>query len=236
MATAQDLIESALRKINILGVGQSLSADEAQDALETLNQMISSWSVEGYLIYNETQESFTLSGAVASYTIGSGQTFNTSRPLEIIAAFVRQAGSSNDYNLTLFDERQYALIPDKTAEDMPEILYYNANYPNGTIYLYPVPYDGSALHIYSRKELSSFSTLQTTVNLPAGWEQAIVFNLAVLLAPEYEREASPTVKMTAANSKKSIKVATRRNDNDSRFLEDTLTRRGNFNILTGQYV
>ncbi len=54
--TALDLITSALRRIDSYQPGETLSNEDANDALETLNDLLDSWSNEKFHIYG-TQES-----------------------------------------------------------------------------------------------------------------------------------------------------------------------------------
>jgi hypothetical protein len=56
MATALDLIQSALRRINSYQPGEQLATADANDCLETLNDLLDSWSTQKLHIYG-TQES-----------------------------------------------------------------------------------------------------------------------------------------------------------------------------------
>lgn len=47
MTTARDLITMSLRSIGVLHSGETPSAEEANDGLATLNQMLNSWLYEG---------------------------------------------------------------------------------------------------------------------------------------------------------------------------------------------
>jgi hypothetical protein len=47
MTTARDLITMSLRSIGVLHSGETPSAEEANDGLVTLNQMLNSWLYEG---------------------------------------------------------------------------------------------------------------------------------------------------------------------------------------------
>ena len=47
MATAGDIVNRALRIINIAGVGQAISAEEMQEGLAALRDMMASWELEG---------------------------------------------------------------------------------------------------------------------------------------------------------------------------------------------
>jgi hypothetical protein len=183
MSTAQDIIESALRKISVLGTGSSLDATEGADALATLNNLLSTWSVEGNLVYNTTTETLSLTGGDGEYTIGSGGDFNTARPRRIISAFVTEG--TTDYPLTIYSADQYASIPQKSTTGIPRVLWYDDNYPLANIRLYSVP-DG------------------------AEYEAALAYNLAVWIAPEYEREPLPSVVKIAHRTKKAVENQNRK--------------------------
>lgn len=89
MTTALGIIKSAMRKVGVLTKTENPSADEAQDGLEMLNDLLSSFSNDSMVIYARYSEDFTLSGGTGSYTIGTGGAFNTARPVKIISAFIR---------------------------------------------------------------------------------------------------------------------------------------------------
>lgn len=235
MTTGRTIIESALRKISVLGSGQSLPAEEAADALVQLNAMIDSWNVEGWNGYTQVREVFSLTAGVTSYTIGSGGDFDTTRPVRIIAAFLRQTGSNIDYSIELIDAAAYANADKEQNGGLPCALYYDGNFPLGNILLVGAPVAGYSLYIYSYKENTQFTTINTDIDLPPGMEQALVYNLAVYMAPEYEKEASDTVKYEAVRSKKVFKVANSRNEYNTGIIEPGTggESKDRFNILTG---
>lgn len=51
MTTANDLIIGALRFINSYAPGESLDSADAEDALETLNDLLESWSTDQASVY-----------------------------------------------------------------------------------------------------------------------------------------------------------------------------------------
>ena len=106
MTTALGIITSAMRKIGAIGKGESPSADEAVDGLEMLNDLLASLSNDSLVVYARTFESFTLQGGVSAYTIGSGATFSTVRPVKIVSAYVRDGGI--DTPLEIVTDEQYA--------------------------------------------------------------------------------------------------------------------------------
>ena len=203
MTTARTIIEDALRKIHVLGKGLSLDNDEADDALGVLNQMLASLSSQGGYVYAETKETFNLSTA-ASYTIGSGGDFNTTRPVKIISMYTTTG--TTDYPVIQIGSVDYANITQKdTSTTYPDYFYYDAAFPTATIYFYPKPVGGTVT-INSLKHLTSFSTLDTAYSMPPEYEAMLVYNLAEWIAPEYEKEAAPTVKRIAKQTKNNVLI------------------------------
>jgi len=210
MTTARQIIESMLRKIHVLGTGSSLDATEADQALSTLNDLLSITSIQSPMVYEEKIETFSLVSGTGSYTIGSGGDFNTVRPLKINAAYVSQG--DNDYTLTMIDKEEYSEIYNKEISTIPSKLYYNADYPLGTLFLNFLPVSVTTITLTSEKPLTQFTDLDTVFAMPPEYKMFLEFNGAVLIAPEYEREASRTVQTQAKKTKRLISVQNRKND------------------------
>lgn len=210
MTTARDIIQSALRKIAVLGVGSSLSGEEAADALDALNALIASWSTQGSMIYIETAETFNLTANDGTYSMGPSGDFNTSRPLSIQAVTVDVTG--DDYKLKNIDQREYAAIGNKIEQGDPCYYYHNGGYPLDTIRLWPIPSTNGTITIWSEKALTEFTDLNTTFALPPEYKRALIYNLAIELAPEYEKEPSNTVWRIANQSRKFVTNQNRKND------------------------
>src|SRR5262249_58931003 len=81
--TAIDLITSALRLIGVTASGEQPTGEEASDALVILNQMIDSWNAERLNVFTITISNFSLTPGTQVYTLGSGGTFNATRPAAI---------------------------------------------------------------------------------------------------------------------------------------------------------
>ena len=205
--TAHDVIRGAMRLIGAIDPGEELNGSEAADGLEALNEMLESWSNERLCVYQILQENFALVSGTASYTIGSGATFNTTRPLDILSAFIRDDGY--DYPLRILDRKEYDAITHKAASFEPEALYYQPSVANGIIYLHGVPAKTysvtNGLYIDSMKQLQSFSGLTTAIVLPPGYKRAIKYNLGPEIAPEYNRQVPEAVLAIARESKAAIK-------------------------------
>lgn len=209
MTTARDIITRAFQKNGVLTKGESLSGDEAVDALSSLNGLIQSWSNDSLLIYARVSESFPLVSGQASYTIGSGGDFDTARPIKIVSAFTRIG--QTDYNINIINDKAFDSITQKdVGNSIPDVLHYQPSFPLGAVNIYPVPTTGN-IHIRSEKQLTEFATLDTVVELPPGWERALIFNLAIETASEYGQQVDQATYAIAMDALNKIKTAVARN-------------------------
>jgi len=199
MTTVRDLIGSSLRLISVLGAGENMTAEDANDGLSTLNQMLASWSADGQVIYSRSVDTKVLTAGVSTLTMGAGGDINTSRPASITNATVT-LGSVVYPGINIWNESAYSTLTFPSQQGIPSELYVNNGSPLVTLQLYPVPIGGLTLTIYSMKTLASLG-LNDVLDLPPGYEMALRFNLAVLLAPEYDREPRQTVSDMAKESK-----------------------------------
>lgn len=206
MATSKDIIKQALRNIGVLESGEEPSSEELNDSYEIATQMTEDWSNENLLIYGATHESFTIDtvGAANNYTIGSGATLNTARPLRILNIRDRDS-SGHETDIKLVGMNQWASINNRNSVARPNYAYYNPTYPNGTLYLDSIPEAGHFLKLVSYKEFTALPALNTAVDYPPGYERCIRLNLEIELAIAFERQVNPVTARLANAAKKKIK-------------------------------
>lgn len=226
MTTASGLIAQAMKKIGVLTKSETPDSDEAADGLISLNNLLSSWSNESLFVYSRVWESFSITGA-SSYTIGTSQTLNTTRPINIVEAHVRLG--STDYPLTIVPDEVYNAIPDKATVGLPTTLNFDNAFSTGNIRLYPVPDQTYSLYLLSEKQLVTLA-LTDTISLPAGWERALIYNLALEIAPEYGVTVDPLVVKSAQEAKGLIALTVSKN----RPMTSLSYFPATYNILTGQ--
>jgi hypothetical protein len=198
--TVIELITSSLRLINVGQPGETPNADELVDGLITLNTLIDNWRALHPIVYTKRTETFTLTAGQGNYTIGAGGDFDTERPVKIESAGVIQDNGLRT-DLTLVTSKMFASIPEKSAEAMqPLVLYIDNDYPIAKIQLNPVPkLSTTTLELVMWSDLMPFE-LADVFDMPPAYLKAIRYNLAVDLAPEYEREPSPLVISEAQKS------------------------------------
>lgn len=210
--TWHELIDNALLLLNISAIGDSISAEEMQATKTTLNMMLDSWNNQHASLYYVVNSSFSLTANDGSYTIGpSGADLTATRPLRIDSAFTRLPGQANpvDYQMSQLTNQQYQdLILKNVGTSYPTHYLYTPTFPNGTLYLYPVPSVTLELHLSMWQQLIQVTALTDSISLPPGYARAILYNLAYELAPYYGRELgmSHPITMTAKNSLDVIKT------------------------------
>jgi len=235
MATALSMITRSMRLAGVIGKGESLDNDEAQDGLVALNSMLDSWSLERLFVYYIVEETLTMVANQQTYTMGVGGDLNTTRPTRINdSCFIRYA--SIDIPLQLVDELAWSNITVKGVTSiLPMYLYADMQNPLVQLNFYPKPNAASAVaHIKSWKQLQQFSSLTTALALPPGYERAITYSLAEEYGPEFGASLPPMVVSKAIQARANIK---RINSQPPVMMSEagymTRQRGNNWNIYTG---
>lgn len=176
--TVRTLIEAAYRLVG----NSNPSSIELDNALESLNTLLTHLSIENLNLFAVVTESFSLVVGQSIYTIGSGGDFSTIRPTKILEGVYIQDSNSIDYPVIPMSRQQYNQIQYKIDTGRPTRIYYEPEFTLGKIRFNYKPEVIETLYIDSWKPLTEFSTLATTVSLPPEYEKVLKYNLAIELA------------------------------------------------------
>jgi hypothetical protein len=221
MQTALDFIKLALSDIDVIGVGETPSAEEAADGLLKLNLMIDSWELDRPWIYQQIRIAHTLSANVASYTIGDGATINTPRPMYPIEAagliLDTTAATPIEEPIAVLTDQDWQGIPQKTlTSTLPRGVYYDFSFASATgfglVYPWPIPSVGTTqLVLYlPGVGLAQFANLTTSYRFLKGVPRAIYKNLIVELATGHGRPLTGLMLSEAAESKAMVETVNAR--------------------------
>jgi hypothetical protein len=182
--TALDIIKRAMRICGVIGQNETPTSSEATDGLVALNDMLDSWSTDRTYIFSLLQTNFPLVDGTVTYTIGTGGTFNTDRPIAIDNVFVRT--SSTDFPLKEINSQDYNSITSKSSNGgIPQYYFFNPSFPLATISLWGAPQSGLTIYFNTWQSLSQFANLTTDYTFPQGYARALAYGLAVELSAEY---------------------------------------------------
>ena len=196
--TNTDIIAAALRKLGVIGAGDSASTEDTTNCLFALNTILKSLAIKGYLLWCYQNASNTLASGTASYDIGPVNgvgTFNVARPLRIAQAWIQDANGVRTPLMELARADYYRLslasqvgIPTNWYYD-PKVLASSTAtaLPNvGTIYTWPViNQTGYTLYISYQRPIQDIGAGTQNFDLPQEWFQPLVYLLAADVAPEY---------------------------------------------------
>lgn len=198
------LLRTAIKAASSVDISDTIDPAEYEDALESVNMMLALWATKGLVVYHVVTEQLALVAGQESYTIGTGGNFNTTRPNRLIGGFIRDSNNT-DSPIEIVSRDRYNSLSNKETEGIPRYLYYYPAYPLGTIYVYFSPLENYTLSLDSLKPLTAL-TLDTTLALPPEYEEAIKWNLAVRLAPDYKTTPRADVVALAEESYKALSV------------------------------
>lgn len=201
--TARYLIQSALKLLKVIDPLETMEPEDAADGLSALNDMVDAWALDSLYVLATQKVSATFSGQSA--TIGTGGTFNTTRPVRINHAFFRR--NDEDRELHVVDADHYDAIALKSlANEFPTVLYYRRTLPLGSILVWPVP--GSTTYFLDVAiMLSEFADLDTAYEVGQGYRSALKLALVEQLAPLYSQSVGADLMKNIARAKRALKRA-----------------------------
>lgn len=212
MTTPRDLVMLALKLSGSVGIGQDPLPEDVNDAFTQLNLILAQWNRKRWMLYHMLDVAFVSTGA-QSYSVGPAGDFVMDRPERVDDAYLRFINQANpyqaDYPLTMIAAREdYAGIVLKNQPGFPQVAFYDAGYPTGTLYLWPVPQaDVYEIHLIVKAQLTAFTSLDQDINLPDEYAEAFLYTLADRLRPAYQMPPDPTLVALASAAQTVVKNA-----------------------------
>lgn len=174
------IIKSALRKLGVLAQGQTPSTEDYTNGAEALNSLIQTLSTEGMPLWKRTTTTITPVNGTASYTV--------SNVWKVVQVLLAETTGGTQIELQPKSYYDYKRLPDTTT-GVPTNYTYTPGLENGTLIVWPTPDSGVAtnntIQVVYQKEFFSFNASTDTPDFPAYWTDALIYGLAIRLAPEY---------------------------------------------------
>lgn len=199
--TAATIIGDALKENLVIGEGETPSAVMYSDGLRMLNRLLDVLSTNNDWAYFPSLETKALTGQ-ASFTIGPTGDVATTRPIAIDTATCVRNGIT--YPVKVIDNERYDILTYKALQGAnTAAIYYEGTYPNGTVYCYPLS-TGCTLNMRVLNSVKQFTTLSAQIDMPEGYEEAIMLALAIRMAPGYSKVVNPDTRVAANRAMKSV--------------------------------
>lgn len=243
--TAQDLIRLSLMEIRSARAGDSVNPNDNADALLILNGYLDLLNITNRALYDTTQTTFTMTSGLQPHTIGltaNSPTFSVSinRPARILSANIVLSGNIRLKVNVLNDQEWDAITAGAAAgqsatitSSIPTDLNYRPAWPNGNLFLWPVP-TANKLELRFETLLASLA-LTDTLTLPMGYQEMLRLTLAERLASAWGQTVAASTKQLAREAREAVWGA---NDISLDAIPDvgmtTAASRGGWNFRTGQ--
>lgn len=235
-----DLLKRSSIRAGITDPYEDLSGEEGVYALDTINEFIDLLGTQRLAMFRRQRVGpFTVTSGTADYSIGTGGTWDTVRPVWIDAAGMIYTASDPDVELPMriFTLKQWARVGTKAiTSTLPQALIYDPRFNSssyGLITLYPVPSAASQVALYLPIAVTEFAALGDTIAIPPGYRAMYVWNLAQFLCAGL-KDVPGDVAVMAQSSLASVKAANLVEHMDPLLCDQAIAGRGGaFNWLTG---
>jgi hypothetical protein len=240
--SALTIITQALRKMGVYAPSETITDSDAQQGLESLNDMLDGWSNDSLSCFAVLEQSFNLLPGVSSYTIGPGGDVDKVRPLKIMfgtgTAYLLDM-NNDKYPVEVITRDKFNLVSQPNVNsDLPSFIFYDPQFPLGIINVYPAPNIGYPLFFDSYQQLGAFTSLSTLLSLPPGYKKALQDNLVIDLWPFFKADAAQIPGNLERDAARSLMKVKRTNIRPSSSVYDPeiiAKARGSFNIFTNNY-
>lgn len=242
MATARDIIADALAEIGVLAGSETPNAADANLALHRFQHMIDAWAADRLTLNLQLRTAFTMPANIATVTIGTaGADILLPRPVWISAINFVIPGSSPEVESVIaqMDSDAFAANAIKARPStLPTQFYYDTSLTTvlGTVTFWPVVTQATKIYLYWPEALGVPASLNSVVIGPPGYQEALMYDLALRLWPPFRRP-EPVPQDLQQMAQRAMATMKRQNIVPGLLSVDpALTgwpRGGAFNILTG---
>jgi hypothetical protein len=204
--TVNAFLTAALVEIKVARVGDVVNPNVMDYALTVFNELLDALNLDERAIYSHSLATVgNLTPALQPHTIGvaaNAPTFTVTiaRPSSIIAANLVLANSIRSPITIRDDEWWMNLRAPAITSAIPTDLNYRADWPNGALYLWPIPTTAYGLELETDTLLAQMALIDP-LDLPPGYQQALRLTVAELLAPGLGQTVSESLALKARDAR-----------------------------------
>lgn len=202
-------------EIRVARAGDVPSQNDMADSLLIFNELLDLWNASERMLYSTLFATHTLTANLQPHTIGlaaNAPTFSVSvgRPVRIINANII-LNNNIRVPLDILTDEEWNEIAAGAAtgqavtitSSVPTVLWYKSGWPNGSIYLWPVPSTAYGLELQTETLLAAVA-LTDTFDLPFGYQAALRLTLAEAIAAAWGQTAPPSLEKRAMDARNAV--------------------------------
>ncbi len=174
-----NIIKAALRKCGALAEGETPSTESITNCNQALNNIVTRFSTLGMPLWKRIELPVNL--------VLNQKDYNINNVLKVMQVILKDTGGSQ-YELINKSRYDYNKLPYNTTGN-PVHYTFTPSLENGTLTIWPAPDAGAvaskSLVVEYQKEFDGFFASTDTPDFPVYWTDAIIYELAVNIAPEF---------------------------------------------------
>lgn len=180
--TRDQIITAALRKLGVIAEGQTPSSTNLTDGQFAVNGAIAQLKGLGMPLWARSEYTFT--PTTSPYTIGTGMTLNTQFPVKLLQAF--RTENNAKVPMEIVARETFNILP-TSSSGTPIKVNYQPFINSGIVSLWPTPSstNTSTVTLVYQRPFQYFTSASETVDFPEEWQIPLIYQTAVLLAPEW---------------------------------------------------
>jgi hypothetical protein len=198
----QELASAATSGASTITVDDDDGISDADIIGVELDSGVIDWDViNGTPASNVITLTSTLDGAAAVDNHVYTYTSLTQRPLQLIEVRLVR-GDGSEIPLEIVSRAEYMALNDKDATGTPNQVYYDKQLTNGKLYVWQACGNVKEYIKFTGKyPVEDFDAAANTADFPQEWFEAITYNLAIRLAPQFDRKIDTATLLLAIQLK-----------------------------------
>lgn len=183
--TGNQLITTAIGKLGVLAQNQNPTAEDLSKGLASLNLLVARLKTKGLQLWKRSELSFTMTVGNPTVSMGMGKTLNVPYATKLLQAYRQDSSGGARIPMEIKSREDYNMLPTNSS-GTPVQLTYQPFIDYGVISVWPTPVDTNyTITISYQAPFEFFTTGLEVADFPEEYYLPIIYNLAVLLAPEW---------------------------------------------------
>jgi hypothetical protein len=191
-STRNEIISAAFRKIGAMSDLETATdpafAGRLAAGIAALNPMIKAFMAHGMLVWCDEGIAVNMSEWAVQATITLSDVIGY-KPLKIIGVLRRDLSSGTDVPMRIETRGDFFDIPNKEQTGTPLAIHYRPHAYINNVTIWPIPdsywQTNGQVVFRAQRPLQDFDSATDEPDFPVEWHEALIYNLAVRLAPEY---------------------------------------------------